>query len=522
MKIVINGETIEIPSGVGVPKGTIVIWSGTESDIPDGWALCDGQDGRPDLRGKFVLGAGSSHAAGTSGGAETVTLTVDQIPSHNHKVSTPGATHNNTLQTIIPVSGILDSSTEFYQANATVPTGGSQPHNNMPPYYTLCYIIKLPEIPASTYNVFGVCWDYSSPSTVLARLTPETDPNGLVTTSVDTEPVPAVGNGAGSSPFDAFYPWNKMDEWNVVNGNITVKRGQSGFSRTANDVVVFIPEFYFKVVNDTANNKRYYYISQKAATGFTKHPGSGRCVGKYNTGAGYVSKSGLAPLVNITRAAARTGHKGRGAKFNNYDFASWCAVQLLYLVEFANWDSQSKVGRGYVDDNSAAINSGACDSMTYHTGRPAGTDGRTAVMYRWIENPWGNVFDWVDGANFSDLKCYICTNPDNFADDTTANYTDSGVTLPSSGWISDYGFSSNFPWALIPITASSSETTFTCDYIYSNSGWRVLAAGGVWTNSGSAGLFCFHMNFTSSNVGVNYGARQLYVPTAAEISQMAA
>lgn len=139
-------------SGGGVPKGTIVIWSGTASNIPEGWALCDGANGTPDLRDKFVLGGGGTHTVSDTGGTETVTLTVDQIPSHNHKVSTSGATHNNTLQTIIPVSGILDSSTEFYQANATVPTGGSQAHNNMPPYYTLCYIIKVSESGGGSTN----------------------------------------------------------------------------------------------------------------------------------------------------------------------------------------------------------------------------------------------------------------------------------------------------------------------------------------------------------------------------------
>ncbi|MCM1220617.1 MAG: hypothetical protein NC548_39630, partial [Lachnospiraceae bacterium] len=147
-------------------------------------------------------------------------------------------------------------------------------------------------------HILGVCWDYNNSSPALQRLTTSNDPNHLVTDNITTEPVPAVGTGAGSSPFDAFYPWNKIEEWNVVNGNITVKRGQSGFSRTANDVVVFIPEYYFRVIDDATNKKRYFYVSQKAATGFTKHPGSGRCVGKYNTGANYVSKSGLAPLVN--------------------------------------------------------------------------------------------------------------------------------------------------------------------------------------------------------------------------------
>lgn len=135
------------------------------------------------------------------------------------------------------------------------------------------------------------------------------------------------------------------------------------------------------IIDDAANKKRYFYIADKAKSGFTKHPGSGKYVGRYNTISGHYSKTGSAPLVNLTRASARSGARGKGSKWSEYDFASWCAVWLLYLVEFSDWDSQSKIGRGYVDGNSSAISSGGTDSMIYHTGRAAGTDGKTAVQY---------------------------------------------------------------------------------------------------------------------------------------------
>lgn len=75
-------------------------------------------------------------------------------------------------------------------------------------------------------NVFGVCWDTSNSSTALTRLTPSTDPYGLVTKSVTTEPVPAVGTGAGSSPFDSFMPWSGMKECNLNSaGAVTAWKG---------------------------------------------------------------------------------------------------------------------------------------------------------------------------------------------------------------------------------------------------------------------------------------------------------
>lgn len=123
-------------SGGCVPIGTIVIWSGTAENIPAGWALCDGQDGRPDLRDRFVLGAGAVHAVGETGGSEEVTLTELQMPMHNHGIRL----HNVTSSATGSGKNVL-SGYDTYSSN-TVNAGHSQPHNNMPPYYALCYIIK--------------------------------------------------------------------------------------------------------------------------------------------------------------------------------------------------------------------------------------------------------------------------------------------------------------------------------------------------------------------------------------------
>ena len=364
----------------------------------------------------------------------------------------------------------------------------------------------------SYVKVFGVCWNYNAQSTALTRLTKTSDPNGLVNVNITTEPVPAVGTGTGSSPFDSYLPWSGMDEYNIINNAVSYKKGASGFSRSSYDTAVYIPEYYFRIIDDATNKKRYFYIADKAKSGFTKHPGSGKYVGRYNTISGHYSKSGSAPLVNLTRATARSGAKSKSSKWSEYDFASWCAVWLLYLVEFADWDSQSKVGRGYVDSNSSAINSGGTDSMTYHTGRASGTDGKTAVQYRHIENPWGNVFEWIDGINFSDGTVYVCTTPANYADDTTTNYTNIGSKIQSNGYISAIGASTAMPWAFYPTAVGGSETTYIPDYAYYYSGWRVLYVGGYWYNGGDAGLFYFNANNASSYAYSNVGARLLFHP----------
>lgn len=136
----INSQIAQNSAGGGaLPSGVITIWSGTANNIPTGWALCDGTNGTPDLRDKFVLGAGTTHVVGTTGGAETVTLTVEQMPSHNHTFNTmKKATEFGSI-------GWIAYGAKGTTANdsTTNNTGGSQPHENMPPYYTLCYIMKL-------------------------------------------------------------------------------------------------------------------------------------------------------------------------------------------------------------------------------------------------------------------------------------------------------------------------------------------------------------------------------------------
>ena len=88
--------------GSGVPNGAIIMWSGTVATIPDGFSLCDGSNGTPDLRNRFVIGAGSNYAVGATGGGSTTTSVGDVEAGP---------------QTTVSISAL-------------------------PPYYALCYIMK--------------------------------------------------------------------------------------------------------------------------------------------------------------------------------------------------------------------------------------------------------------------------------------------------------------------------------------------------------------------------------------------
>ena len=342
-------------------------------------------------------------------------------------------------------------------------------------------------------NVFGAVWDTSNSSTALTRLTPSTDPYGLVTKSVTTEPKPAVGTGSGSSPFDSYAPWSGMKECNLNSaGEVGAWKGDRSFTRSNILTMVFIPEFY--VAQKRNGTKQYFYISDKPNSGFTKHPGSNKYIGKYHMSRGGYSISVGQAFVNITRDTARATAKTIGQKFHLYDFATYCAIIFLYIVEFADWNCQSKIGQGCTN-NSSPINSGDTDSMTYHTGRASGTDGKTAVQYRWIENLWGCVFQWVDGFNARSTTAYYCTDPSKYADGTETGYTNIG-SLPTNGWITDLTVTEN--GLLIPKYNGGSETTYVPDCVYSSSSWRALCVGGYWGYGSNAGLLCFHAGYTSS------------------------
>lgn len=371
----------------------------------------------------------------------------------------------------------------------------------------------------SLTSVFGVSWDSSQPSTALTRLTKANDPNKLVTVDITTEPVPAVGTGSGSSPFDSYMPWMGMEEYNISNtsGEVLKKKGESGFSREniSTPVMVKIPEFYYKI--EKSGSIFRYYVADGPVDGFHLHPGSECYVARYEAIAGNgsslgnfltsISSGNTAISTGVTRADFRTRARNMASGFQLRDIAAWCAYDLLYLVEYADFNSQAKIGQGIVNDT-AAHKTGETDVMVYHTGRAAGTDGKTAVQYRGIENPWGNVSEFIDGINILTQVAFICTEPESYADDTNDNYKSCGFTTPDSGFIKELGFSSVFPWALLPdISGGGSSTTYIPDFVYSSLGERVLNVGGHITSEQEAGLFFFHAGVSSLGKSDKIGSR---------------
>jgi hypothetical protein len=133
----------------GVPSGSIVMWSGSIASIPGGWYLCDGTNGTPNLRDRFVVGAGTTYAvAATGGSADAI------VVSHTHTVTDP--THSHTWgqppnfppqgggsYNAVSSGGSTGFSTSAASTGISINTAGASGTNaNLPPYYALAYIMK--------------------------------------------------------------------------------------------------------------------------------------------------------------------------------------------------------------------------------------------------------------------------------------------------------------------------------------------------------------------------------------------
>jgi hypothetical protein len=138
-----------------IPSGGIIIWSGSSASIPSGWVLCNGSNSTPDLRDKFVVGAGSTYAVGDTGGSANAI-----VVSHTHTGTASGGAHTHTVTTHYSTGGshsVTDNGGGYQEGSftATTDAGGTHSHSfttdstgssatnaNLPPYYALCYIMK--------------------------------------------------------------------------------------------------------------------------------------------------------------------------------------------------------------------------------------------------------------------------------------------------------------------------------------------------------------------------------------------
>ena len=301
-----------------------------------------------------------------------------------------------------------------------------------------------------------------------------------------TDPVPYVaGASSYGSPFDNLQPWAGM-----------VKSERTG------GTMVSIPKFWYKL---TQNGRGMTIkIADRAVEGYSVSPahmdrgdGNGErdvvYIGRYHCNGTYKSGTG-SPRANMTRSSARSGIHNLGSTIWQSDFAMRFTLWLLYIVEFADWNSQAKIGYG-CSPSSNTFTMGYTDSMPYHTGTDQSSRATYGgTQYRNIEGLWDNVLDWCDGCYYNSSGLNIILNPANFSDSSNGT----AVGVPSNGWPSAFRVKTNggFP-VFIPTSASGNDATYSCDYWYFSSSSPCLCVGGYCSHISYYGLF--FVNYLSAS-----------------------
>ena len=342
-------------------------------------------------------------------------------------------------------------------------------------------------------HIYGVLWDGTS-TTALSRTDDAQD---------FTDPVPAVNNGNGSSPFDTLQPW----------------AGMTRETDSAAGELVAIPKYWYKWTKSGSTIK--LQIADGPAEGFLVSPahcdrGDGHgerdvvYVGRYHCHtSNWKSQTGGKPKADITRSSARSSIHNLGSTIWQWDWAMDWTIKMLYLVEYADWNSQTKIGYG-CGNNSSTENMGQTDGMTYHTGtkQSSRTTYGVGVQYRHIEGLWDNVYDWVDGCYYNGNGLNIILNPNNFSDSSGGT----SIGTPSSGYPSalDIKTGLNNQWPL-PTAAGGSDSTYVPDYWYFNASNPCLYVGGSYSQGLSHGLF--YVVYYSAAVAVaSIGCRLMKLP----------
>lgn len=333
----------------------------------------------------------------------------------------------------------------------------------------------------------------------------------------------AVGMVAGLSDWDEFFGHYPVLLKNGVevgrlnrNNFVQFEDGSDAdiISGNAGDVMIAFPRRGVKIntvgniltisMTDDPDNSDYEYYAHER--GSTKKEVF--YLGAYK---GYVassklrSLSGKKPTASQTIGTFRTQAQNNGSGYEQSGFYQLTFRQAMYLLKYKNLDSQTAVGRGYVDGNSAAIATGGTETRGMDWGE---TTGKQHMKLFGLEDFWGNVYEWIDGI-ITDSTRNILTATDKF-NDTGSSYTNRG-----QGATSNIGNYMSKPQGttetgFLAKEVSGSATTYFCDYA-ALSASCVAYFGGTWSTASNAGAFRLDVNGAASAYTAHIAARLMYL-----------
>ena len=400
------------------------------------------------------------------------------------------------------------------------------------------YILK--DITLISPTVFGLDWNESTDTYVRT--------GDLIGVALNVSPGATLYNMKGCTLLDSgvvnyyLYPTN----WAYKNDGVTASKlnGDDG------QVMVQIPKFYYKY--SYVGNTHSWNIATIPTTGYDVHPcfikdGAEvdyRYAGAYEgvlydvsggvytqgnstqtkdwtatTGDKLSSVSGFTAVTNGTRAQFRAIAKNRGTGWRQMDYDLLHAIQVLYLVEYGSFYSQSVIGAGIsnVTDWAAYNNyypiatTGNANSIGNGTGNNAGGttcsgEATKYIKYRGIEQIFGHVWKWIDGFNSYNNVPWVTNNSNYWADDTSTNYISGPTCCASNGYQSTLIPSSRF---ILPLTVGSDSSHKITDYYWQTHDniWRVFIFGGSAGSAASDGAFCSLLYYASSDSASSFCSR---------------
>ena len=400
----------------------------------------------------------------------------------------------------------------------------------------------------------------------------------------------AVGKTPGDA-FDGVKAFGGRRRCNVTDdGKVVAYYGDAGFSETGVltsaitigentyptgtkvQVMVEQPKFYYKVVplelekiqggKGFHMRKARYYVSDTMKAGFKVHPlfvkdgkeknfvylsayegstfDTSASAYKLNdaqdvdwTNDVLASIAGAKPTSGLTQSGAtrngfRTIAAKRGSGWSQQTIQSVSATQILFLVEYASFNIQEKLGAGVttkVDDGATSMTeiTGATTTLGNKSGQVINTNGYSVVAYRGEENPFGNLWKWVDGINTNNGSTFaegdtgtIYVADHGFKDDSgDAPYHEVGFSSVYLGWsyISAFGYAEDDDWLFYPTEGKGNSSLPVGDFgQVVNPGWRVAVLGAGWDIGSGSGLFFLGVVNDSGTRSRYIGGRLLYVP----------
>jgi len=309
--------------------------------------------------------------------------------------------------------------------------------------------------------------------------------------------------------------------------------GTRRFTAPDGSAAVWHPAFYRRDRTGVKSQKLYLGAYEASANGGTTAAnGSTNCIKASSwTGLKLTSKSGAKCLTGDTGtgtlAQFETAANLIGPNWGIQSFWTQMLLQSLFYIEYASLNSQSALAPGRTKaENTAALATGQGNSLMGTNGTGGGTNTQ-AVVYRGIENPWGNVWKFIIGFNSVDAAYNVMKRDGTgaLADIMTAgNYEQTSGITPLNGttnisgtdggnychgYASDLVFADPLKLAFVPSALSGSESTYLTDYFYSHNAGQtgILLAGGFWKDAGVAGVGGLYASNAASLVSSHVGAR---------------